>query len=110
MSDDAPETFAVTVIPLLREYTEKLRQWETAAVTKRLPEDAKHRDAYLKDLFQRFRPAAQFLAQQVSGMIDQGKITPLERAELRLRLAEFEAALLSFQRVLANPVSNLKTA
>lgn len=102
---DPPETFTATAVPLLREYHQKLlslwdqlRALKTAVLKREYGEDtlrivnAEYRA--LTDFFKRFRPGAKSFAQQVSGMIDQGKLTPLERAELQLRLSEFESALL----------------
>lgn len=101
---DPPETFTSSAVPLLREYHQKLvglkeqlRSLKEAAQASKYADDtvrivvAEYRA--LQQLFKRTRPAAQDLARQVSGMIDQGKVTPLERAELKLRLAEFESIL-----------------
>ncbi|AWM39206.1 hypothetical protein GobsT_25010 [Gemmata obscuriglobus] len=108
---DPPETFTATVVPLLREYQQKMSSIHTQlrdlkeAATKSLYGKETQRVVAaefqaVKVFLDRFRPAARGLAQQVSGMIDQGRLTPLERAELQLRLAEFESALLELPRLL----------
>jgi hypothetical protein len=108
---DPPEAFTATAVPLLREYHEKLvgvgtqlRELKSLALknpfgkeTQRIVATEFHA---LKDLFNRLRPAALDLARQVSGMVDQGKLTPLERAELQLRLAEFESTLLELPKLI----------
>ena len=109
---DPPETFTATAVPLLREYHEKLvgvgarlRELKDLAVRNPFGKDTPRIVAAefhaIKDLFNRFRPAALGLARQVSGMVDQGKLTPLERAELQLRLAEFESTLLELPNLIA---------
>jgi hypothetical protein len=57
--------------------------------------------ATVDEWYKRVAPAARRLAQDVSGMIDQGRLPELEKAELQLRLAEFEAALVAFPQLLA---------
>jgi hypothetical protein len=108
---DPPETFTAAAVPLLREYHQKLlgvrdqlRALKTASLKNEYG-DATRRIVFaeysaLDDFFTRFRPGARKFAQQVSGMIDQGKLTPLERAELQLRLAEFESALLELPKLI----------
>jgi len=102
---DPTETFTATAVPLLKEYTAKvlalhedLRAIKGLAVESRYGKDtprivSAEYDA-VRSRFQRLNPAARAFAQNVSGMIDQGRVTPMERAELRLRLAELEGVLL----------------
>jgi CHASE3 domain sensor protein len=109
---DPPETFTAIAVPLLREYHEKLQQLhEQLRTLKALAVKSEYGDDTrqiviaehhaIDEFFKRFRPGARSFAQQVSGMIDQGKLTPLERAELRLRLSEFESDLLEFPALIA---------
>jgi hypothetical protein len=112
---DPPETFTATAVPLLKEYhlklnalAERLRSIKTSEVEmaerKYLEDEAREilQAEYqaANRLFAQLQPAATDLARQVSGMIDQGRITPLEKAELRLRLAEFESSLSAIPQLL----------
>jgi hypothetical protein len=108
---DAPETVeslqddAERAIKLLKEYTEKLD-----SINKRVRhiwmlsddkygEDAEKarvlraRHQELLDYVTRLRPAATALIQRSSGLAQHARMDEMTRLELRLRLAEFEAAL-----------------
>lgn len=107
---DPPETWATTALPLLREYSEKM---ESIRQQLRVLKELEVKMAYAKDtehiivaelnvidqFLKRFKPAALDLSRQVSGMIDQGQVTPLERVEMKLRLAEFESLLNELPRL-----------
>jgi hypothetical protein len=102
---DTSEEFLARAIPLLKEYTGKLQEFK--GQLRRLRRDtesstASESDAKrvyqaeygsLYDYHGRMKPAVKRFAQQVSGMIDQGDISPLEKVELQLRLAELESEL-----------------
>jgi hypothetical protein len=107
---DTPEEFTTKAIILLKEYLKKLRSLKNKA--RLLLEDyyanktkygAHTQRIYTADYealahqCNRLFPAIIRFNQQVSGMIDQGKLTPLMRAELQLRLAEVESALFQIQ-------------
>jgi hypothetical protein len=108
---DPPETFSATAMPLLREYYEKLQGIRNQL---RVLKDFEMKMVYAKDtetiiaaevhviqeFLKRLRPAALDLSRQVSGMIDQGQVTPLERVEMKLRLAEFESILNELPRLI----------
>lgn len=103
---DSPDAFTERAVPLLKEYLRKLRgvKKELRSLRDKF-DDAntdKSKDAAtivraefqaLEQYFHRLHPAVMQFSQQVSGMIDQGKVTPLMRAELRLRLAELESVV-----------------
>ena len=108
---DPPATFAEVAVPLLREYHQKLlalreqlRELKTISIKQEYgdvtPRIVAAEFNALSDFLKQFRPAGLKLARQVSGMIDQGKLTPLERVELELRLSEFETALRASQNLL----------
>ena len=101
---DSPSELSERTIPLLKEYLAKLRRLrrELRGLNdeyKGLSSDPFRQDAVateytqLQHGFNRLRPAIQQFVQQVSGIVDQGKVSPLTRAELRLRLAELESML-----------------
>ena len=109
---DLSKQFAARVIPLLREYLAKFhsvadqaqRIREITAKARLDPE--KKRILHLKhdllqQLFVRINPPATELAREVSQKIEHGRLDELDRVELTLRLAEFEAALLSLKRLFA---------
>jgi hypothetical protein len=111
---DQPETFTAAVVPLLKEYTAKFQDWfqqmETAfksglsvppkiGAALRVDRSQAQLDT-LVEVWNRARPPAYELARQVSGMIEQGPISPLERVELRLRLAEFEGVLIGIEQLI----------
>ena len=108
---DPPETWAATALPLLREYHEKLegirnqlRTFKELVLKNAYAKDTENIiDAELRvvqEFLKRFKPAALDLSRQVSGMIDQGQVTPLERVEMKLRLAEFESILNELPRLI----------
>ena len=116
MSEATPaelsKQFAARAIPLLREYLEKFRSIAEAvqkirevSATERPDKEKKRllRLNYdiLTQLYQRISPPATQLAREVSQKIEYGNLDELDRVELMLRLAEFEASLLSLQRVFA---------
>ncbi len=103
---DTPDEFTARAIPLLKEYLEKLltlkeqiRQlwidYQTESpkygTNKKIIFHAEYNN--LSEKTKRIVPAVMQLNQQVSGMVDQGKVTPLMRAELQLRLAELESVV-----------------
>ncbi|MBN9523484.1 hypothetical protein J0H58_34055 [bacterium] len=103
---ETPEVFAVGSIPLLKEYFEKVSSFQERV--RGLWAKYNNRDEKLSSVesmiyraefgaleqyFMRLLPAMQRFTQQISGMVDQGKVTPLVRSELQLRLAELEAVL-----------------
>lgn len=102
---DTSEEFVAKAVPLLKEYATKVGELKVQLRRVREESDAKTSfgpDARqivqaeyngLKDAFARLRPAIRKLTQQVSGMVDQGDVTPLARVELQLRLAELESLL-----------------
>ena len=101
---DPPETFTEKAVPLLKEYREKLiglcnqlRELKQIAQDKTYGQDTAQivaaEASIIQTFLNQFRPAARRFGQQVSGMIDQGRLSPLERVELQLRLAEFESIL-----------------
>lgn len=109
---DLSQQFTARVIPLLKEYLEKFRSISDEA--QRIREGAAEQGIdvekkrlmrlnheFLQQLFSRIRPAATQLAREVSQKIEHGNLDELDRVELMLRLAEFEAILLSLQRVFA---------
>jgi hypothetical protein len=103
---DTPDEFTARAIPLLKEYLEKLltlkeqiRQLWVDYQSNQMKYGANTSLIYqaeydaLMQQFNRLRPAVMQFNQQVSGMVDQGKLSPLMRAELQLRLAELESVL-----------------
>ena len=116
MSEPTPaelsKQYAARVTPLLKEYLEKFRS--IAEEAKRSREEITKVEfnaeqkrlvrlnyEALTQLYQRIRPPATELAREVSQRIEHGRLDELDRVELMLRLAEFEASLLSLQRVFA---------
>jgi hypothetical protein len=102
-------SFAVRAIPLLKEYTSKLKALidQTHAVlaqstgtiwpiSSAVLGQRKHNFTQMKYLL----PPSQELARRVSGMIAHGKLTDFERTELTIRLAEFEGNLITIQHLL----------
>jgi hypothetical protein len=99
------EAFVETAVALMKEYTEKLRQisasahglrgaWETH---RRSDQGGDVRAAHdsLSSLYRKLSSPAGDLARAVSQMIEHGDLEDLSRLELRLRLAEFEHALMA---------------
>jgi hypothetical protein len=105
--------FVMQAIPLLKEYHaklvgvhERLQSFADKSTYDRFYYPGRDRivkaeAAVIDAWYVRFEPAARRLAQLVSGMIDQGAISVLHRAELELRLAEFEAELKAIPALLA---------
>ncbi len=111
MTDEPRTHFSPTAIRLLREYTNKLLELtEEAAripdeiatsrqITEKLGRVAARRDRIV-DQFNHVSPPAMELARLVSGQIEDGVLEPIERVELRLRLAEFETRLREAERAI----------
>ena len=118
---DPPETFVKKAVELLKEYQSKLLRikeqfrslWEqlqtaeSSTLTKsKVKEDISARKIWLTEFqvleqsFYKLRPALNEFSQQVSGMVDQGRVTPLDRSELRLRLTELESAVTQMHSVI----------
>lgn len=104
---DSPQEFAARAVPLLKEYLKKVLAIGNSLRELRKKYEATDAESKneiynilmiewhaLRVYFDRLRPAISEFSQQVSGMIDQGRVTPLMRAELQLRLAELESAVL----------------
>lgn len=115
-SSDLSKPFVAAVVPLLKEYLDKLRsiaeqaqQLRDLVATERLGAEKKRlvqlKYDLLTQLAQRLRPPATHLAQQVSQRIEHGNLDEVDRVELRLRLAEFEHALLSVQSICSSPLA-----
>jgi hypothetical protein len=99
------------VIPLLKEYTEKLKRISEQAqqliknkprglFAGGMPPESRAEHESLKDLLQMLSPPAKQLAEHVSQQIEFGSLDLLENIELKMRLVEFENALLSAQKML----------
>ncbi len=114
MSEIDPEPATVTeqlkeaevCLRLMREYTDKIALWgkEAAALDRHLEEGRPDREDVenwdgMKGRYLRIREACSDLSSTVSGLIEQSRLTPITRTELRLRLAEFETAFLRYQAV-----------
>jgi hypothetical protein len=101
------EDFSERVIPLLKEYHEKLAIMRTEAG--RIKEDRRRgdvkgiMDSYeLRDRFSSLKPAAVSLARHVSQRLEHGDLDEMDKLELTLRLAEFEHALLAAEKAVAD--------
>jgi hypothetical protein len=92
--------FIELAVPLLKEYTAKLKELTEEALVLfskskespgRLltPSGAVHRDEIVRR-WKYLKPPAEELARQASAIIEEGRVTSLERVELWLRLSEFE--------------------
>ena len=106
---DDPQTFATRATELLKEYYAKiidlkqeLRRLHTPTDEGETKQDSRNareleiRQAEHDSLFWYFnhlQPAIRDFNQQVSGMIDQGRLSLLTKSELRLRLAELESVI-----------------
>lgn len=97
---------ARATIPLLIEYTRKLRAMgrRLQAIRREIPLSSKADRALAEarfkaelELYYRIKAAATELARYVSQMIEHSNLDDLTRIELGLRLGEFEQALLSYQ-------------
>ena len=108
---DTPTEFTERAVPLLKEYLGKFRRFTTKLRTlyeehEQAPSELKKRNAIsteyqaMEKYFKRVEPAVRQFAQQVSGMVDQGKLSPLSRVELQVRLAELESSLLEMPRLI----------
>jgi hypothetical protein len=109
-ADPIPDVSAEveTALRLLVEYTPKLREWvrDARQMTGGLhalvaPASAARRLEDLTDRFERIRPACHDLSRMASGLIEQSRADFSQRTELRLRLAEFENALVTLGKLLA---------
>jgi hypothetical protein len=88
-SADDPQDLAARLVPLLREYTQRF--WdlgESFGKTARRPDFDD-----LRFNVNRLKPAADDLSRQASQLVTHGKIEPVARIELSLRLADFESAV-----------------
>jgi hypothetical protein len=103
VNEEASRDFAEAAIPLLKEYAQKLNSLrdKVQAIQDLYLRETKQRQQILKaeyrhweGLFRRLRPPATNLAQQVSQRIEHGRQADLNSVEMKLRLAEFEHALL----------------
>jgi hypothetical protein len=94
-----------SVIPLVREYTEKLDElserlrslwdrWNGTAQKDRIPA-WQLEGAAVRQHYHDLRRGVQDLARYASGLIEHGKLLPSQRAELKVRLVELEATLKS---------------
>lgn len=109
---DLSKQYVARVIPLLKEYLEKFRSIseEVKKIREVVAEKGIDKEKQrilrlnhelLQQLVKRISPPATQLAREVSQKIERGKLDELDRVELTLRLAEYEAGLLSLQRVFA---------
>jgi hypothetical protein len=94
---------AVECVRLLQEYTEKMGGWNESAralaarvETEKATPDELREWASMSDRFDRIYPGFQDLSGIASGLIEQSRVEYLLRTELRLRLAEFENALVEY--------------
>lgn len=107
------EAFASGSVPLLKEYLEKLSDVQKKArelhsqfhdqkggLTATDLTIYREEFGYLEHYVNKLLPAVMRFTQQVSGMVDQGRVTPLTRSELGMRLAELEAAMVQLPRLL----------
>ena len=108
---DTPTEFTERAVPLLKEYLGKFRRFTTKLRALREEHERVEKDENMKyvivaeyhaleQYFTRVQPAVRQFAQQVSGMVDQGKLSPLSRVELQVRLAELESSLLEMPRLI----------
>ncbi len=103
------EEAAQSLIPLMKEYTEKLNEvckaihdlWANARNEEK-EELRLLRAEYsgLREMVHGVKAPAQALASHVSQLVEHGDLDGILRLELRLRLAEFEGALRSVDLVL----------
>lgn len=102
---DTPASFTERAVHLLQEYLRKFREVQDRMRMLRMEYDLTKNNAWKKEAlktefaalemyFERLQPAVKQFSQQVSGMIDQGRVTPISRVELQLRLAELEVAVI----------------
>lgn len=108
----AGEHLAEGLIPLLKEFTQKLGNIGKEAQELMMQLATRGgffghstdlvalRQRLLRDSFKQLRPAATQLAQHVSQLVEHGGLEDLTRLELRLRLAEYEATLRSAEELL----------
>ena len=95
---------AEVCVRLMREYADKISTWGTEAaeldrhMERGTPDtdDIENWDA-MKDRYARIREACSDLSSTASGLIEQSRLPFIVRTELRLRLAEFEAAFLRYK-------------
>jgi hypothetical protein len=104
-----PAAFYEQASKLLNEYAAKLRSMIDEACQllfenpKLLSGLADVRYAYLKERLHHLAPPCTELIRQVSGMVEQGRLTDLERVGLRLPLSELEVAFRQAQGVISDP-------
>ena len=123
--DNPSNRFATAVIPLLKEYTQKLDAMAQQAREIQGKHDKYDRDSsaqksrglraeyvdqimqglqaqysVLEQRYQRLLPAAHRLAQTVSQRIEHADLDDSTRLELALRLAEFESAITSTEMMM----------
>jgi hypothetical protein len=114
VTTDSPTEFARRMIPLLKEYTEKLdhllRRGQRLCVSPKdgsekgvRDRDRERRHAewqFLQQAANRLARPMRDLARHVSQMVEHGSLDDATRLELQLRLAEFEHALQSAPQLL----------
>jgi hypothetical protein len=111
--EDETQRMALEIMPLLKEFTEKIRDFcgrvsdflENSRAAKEHPkkQPAEARQQMLNSLkfgFLRMQPPLTQLAQHASQLVTHGKVGPVTKLELALRNAEFEAALNEAQTIL----------
>jgi hypothetical protein len=111
--EDDAQRMALEMMPLLKEFTEKVRDFSgrvsdfldnsraTKDAPKKQPAEVRQRlFNSLKFGFLRMQPPLTQLAQHASQLVTHGKIEPVTKLELALRSAEFEAALDEAQTII----------
>jgi len=106
-----PQTVAAGLVPLLKEYAQKLveigtctRRAQRLYAKARLEKQqlaAQRAQADFESLrfaLNRLLPSTTDLSREASQLVEHGKLEPVTRLELALRLAEFESALRQTQQ------------
>jgi hypothetical protein len=93
-----PSLFRARATQLLKEYSAKLHSIVSEGtpledMTMRVLWEQGRKYQRLRDYFRHLVAPCEELARQVSGMLEQGKLDPLDRVELWLSLSEFENEL-----------------
>jgi hypothetical protein len=109
--------FVEGAVPLLKEYTEKLRALSDEAdrfyfsIPRPAPsgsvltEQAVTTRGELARRWKHLKSPAQELARQASGVVEEGNVSGLEKIQLWLRLSEFEHALATAEEAIARMAS-----
>ena len=100
------DSFKSQASQLLSEYREKLTAicTEVKNLRKEMEEHKANQNTYSQEingqiqLLHKLRSPARALAQHISQKIEHGKLDELAKLELRLRLAEFEHAIITAER------------